>query len=117
MGSDERRSDERQPEDDRRARALRTLILVAAIATPIFAFRYLPFQDLPQHLAAIRVLQSLHDPAFGLEADYVVPPGASSLKNSNTLKMRPLPRVVGMRATTWSVAPTIVTRSRLARPT
>jgi hypothetical protein len=34
---------------------------------PLWATRYLPIEDLPQHLAAIRVLHSYRDPAFSFE--------------------------------------------------
>lgn len=34
---------------------------------PLWATRYLPIEDLPQHIAAIRVLHSFRDPAFGFE--------------------------------------------------
>jgi hypothetical protein len=40
-----------------------------AAALPLWLVRYPPIEDLPQHLAAIRVLHSLGDPGFGL-ADY-----------------------------------------------
>ena len=81
----ERRSDERERHDDARARPLRALsrgrvralwlAAAALIALPVAFGRYLPLQDLPQHLAALRVLTCLHDPAFGFDADYVVPSG------------------------------------------
>lgn len=41
-----------------------TLGLSAACIFPIFKVQYLPIQDLPQHLAAIRVLHDFHDPLF-----------------------------------------------------
>ncbi|MET0388822.1 MAG: hypothetical protein ABW321_22810 [Polyangiales bacterium] len=34
---------------------------------PLWATRYLPIEDLPQHVAAIRVLHSFTDPRFGFE--------------------------------------------------
>lgn len=37
------------------------------MAWPLCATRYLPIEDLPQHIAAIRVLHSFHDPAFGFQ--------------------------------------------------
>jgi hypothetical protein len=49
--------------------ALYRLAFVAlsiACVWPLFYVRYAPIEDLPQHLAAIRVLHDLHDPAFGL---------------------------------------------------
>ena len=42
------------------------LALVTGSVVPLWLVRYPPIEDLPQHLAAIRVLHSLHDPAFGL---------------------------------------------------
>lgn len=40
--------------------------LVTSSLVPLWLVRYPPIEDLPQHLAAIRVLHSLHDPAFNL---------------------------------------------------
>jgi hypothetical protein len=48
-------------------RSLLFFVVVAAMAWPLCATRYLPIEDLPQHIAAIRVLHSFHDPAFGFE--------------------------------------------------
>jgi hypothetical protein len=51
-------------------RGLFALLFFAAVAwtaLPLWAAGYLPIEDLPQHLAAIRVLHSYHDPAFGFE--------------------------------------------------
>ena len=39
-----------------------------AICVPLWATDLLPFMDLPQHLATVRILHSLDDPAFGLAA-------------------------------------------------
>lgn len=39
-------------------------LLVAATAVPIWSAHYIPIQDMPQHLAAIRVLHSYRDAAF-----------------------------------------------------
>lgn len=39
--------------------------IVALSALPVWLTRYLPIQDLPQHLAAIRVLSDYDDPALG----------------------------------------------------
>lgn len=38
--------------------------LAAACVFPLFYVRYAPIQDLPQHLAAVRVLHDFHDPAL-----------------------------------------------------
>src|SRR5205085_110033 len=45
------------------------LVAVASIAAvvPLWCSELLPFQDAPQHLAAIRVLADFHVPAFGFE--------------------------------------------------
>jgi hypothetical protein len=40
------------------------LLLVAWTCSPLWVAKYLPIQDLPQHLAAIRVLHSFGDPQF-----------------------------------------------------
>jgi hypothetical protein len=40
------------------------LVLVAWTCSPLWAAKYLPIQDLPQHLAAIRVLHSFGDGQF-----------------------------------------------------
>lgn len=42
------------------------VLLVGLCTAPLWLVDTLAIQDLPQHLAAIRVLHSLHDPAFGL---------------------------------------------------
>ncbi|MFL5309433.1 MAG: hypothetical protein ACJ79H_03155 [Myxococcales bacterium] len=54
---------------DAAAVAWPALCALAAVASvvPLWAARFLPFQDAPQHLAAIRVLADYHAPAFGFE--------------------------------------------------
>ncbi len=42
-------------------------LLVVGTALPLWLTKYLPIEDLPQHLAAVRVLHSYHDPHFGFE--------------------------------------------------
>lgn len=42
-------------------------IAVCWMAWPLWATRYLPIEDLPQHVAAIRVLHSFADPHFGFQ--------------------------------------------------
>lgn len=39
-------------------------VLCAGVTWPLWSARYLPIQDLPQHLAAIRVMHSYSNPAF-----------------------------------------------------
>ena len=51
----------------RRWSELGFLLLVAWTCTPLWIPRYLPIQDLPQHLAAIRVLHSYADPLFDFQ--------------------------------------------------
>lgn len=53
--------------NDRRTRELAFALLVAVTVWPLVQVHYLPIQDLPQHLAAIRVLHSYGDPAFDFE--------------------------------------------------
>ncbi len=46
-------------------------LAVAVVATaPLWCFRFPPLQDLPTHLSTLRILHDLHNPQFGLDADY-----------------------------------------------
>jgi hypothetical protein len=48
-------------------------LLVALIATaPAWIVKHPPLEDLPLHLATIRTLRSIHDPAFGMDKDLVL---------------------------------------------
>jgi hypothetical protein len=47
-------------------------VVVILSAVPLWLVDYPPIQDLPQHLAAIRVLHSFRDPAFGFESFFAV---------------------------------------------
>jgi hypothetical protein len=47
-------------------------ILAVALAAPAWIVRYPPIQDLPFHLAAMRVIHSFHDPAYGFDRDFVL---------------------------------------------
>jgi hypothetical protein len=48
-------------------------IAVAFIATaPVWIVKHPPLEDLPLHLATIRTLKSIHDPAFGMDKDLVL---------------------------------------------
>jgi hypothetical protein len=48
-------------------------VAVALFATaPAWIVKHPPIQDLPFHLATLRVIHSLHDPAFGFDKDYFV---------------------------------------------
>lgn len=42
------------------------LVVVTAATLPMWWVPYPPMQDMPQHLAAVRVLHSLDDPAYGM---------------------------------------------------
>jgi hypothetical protein len=49
------------------------LIAVAIIASaPAWIVQYPPMVDVPFHLAAIRVIHSIHDPSFGLDEHFVL---------------------------------------------
>lgn len=48
------------------------LLVVAACVSPLWLVEFLAIQDLPQHLAAIRVLHSYGDAAFGLRDYFTV---------------------------------------------
>jgi hypothetical protein len=52
-----------------RPSALTLLLLVMGVAStlPLLSVRHPPLQDLPQHLAAVRVLSNYHDPALGFD--------------------------------------------------
>jgi hypothetical protein len=43
------------------------LLLATACVFPLLYVRYPPIQDLPQHLAAVRVLHDFHDPELGFD--------------------------------------------------
>jgi hypothetical protein len=46
---------------------------LAAIATiPIWIVRRPPIQDYPEHLAALRILHSFHDPAYGFDENLIL---------------------------------------------
>jgi hypothetical protein len=48
-------------------------LLVAFIATaPAWIVKHPPLEDLPLHLATIRTLRSIHDPAYGMDRDLVL---------------------------------------------
>ncbi len=46
--------------------ALAWLLVLTACVWPLWASGLLPFMDLPQHLATVRVLHSYNDPTFGV---------------------------------------------------
>jgi hypothetical protein len=46
---------------------LLALVAAASAAAPLWSNRFLPFQDAPEHVAAIRVLADYHSPAFGFD--------------------------------------------------
>jgi hypothetical protein len=48
-------------------------VLVAFFASaPAWIVKHPPLEDLPFHLATIRIVKSIHDPAFGLDRDFVL---------------------------------------------
>jgi hypothetical protein len=48
-------------------------LAVAFVATaPAWIVKHPPLEDLPLHLATIRTLRSIHDPAFGMDRDLVL---------------------------------------------
>jgi hypothetical protein len=53
------------PAGERVLSELALLLLSVACVWPIFYVRYAPIQDLPQHLAAVRVLHDFDDPTLG----------------------------------------------------
>jgi hypothetical protein len=44
--------------------------LAVLVTVPAWVVRHPPIQDLPFHLATLRVIHDLHDPAFGFDQDY-----------------------------------------------
>ncbi len=52
--------------------ALAWLLVLAACVWPLWASGLLPFMDLPQHLATVRVLHSYNDPAFGVSHYFAI---------------------------------------------
>ncbi len=48
-------------------------LLVAVVASaPAWIVRYPPIQDLPFHLATMRVIHDFHDPSYGFDQDFVL---------------------------------------------
>ncbi len=48
-------------------------VLVAFVATaPAWIVKHPPLEDLPLHLATIRTIRSIHDPAYGMDKDLVL---------------------------------------------
>jgi hypothetical protein len=52
-------------------------LAAALMALPLFAGRYVPIQDLPQHVAAVRVLHDYRVPALGFESAFELTPFAT----------------------------------------
>ncbi len=52
--------------------ALAWLLVLAACVWPLWASGLLPFMDLPQHLATVRVLHSYNDPAYGVSHYFAI---------------------------------------------
>lgn len=47
------------------------------MTVPLWCFRYPPLQDLPTHASTLRIIHDLHNPEFGLDADYRVDLGST----------------------------------------
>jgi hypothetical protein len=60
-------------------RAWRVLLAIATVATiaPLFATRYLPFTDQPEHVAVIASLRHWFDPAWRIQEHYYLAAGRS----------------------------------------
>ena len=67
-------ANERGGGDERLARLGTPLFVALALvaSAPVWLVKYPPLQDLPDHLATIRVLHSLHDPGFAFDRDLAV---------------------------------------------
>jgi hypothetical protein len=48
------------------------VVCAIAFLAPLWAAKYPPFVDLPQHAAQLSIWKHLHDPAFGFEGRYVL---------------------------------------------
>lgn len=48
------------------------LAFAVAVTAPAWIVKYPPIQDMPFHLAAIRVIHSFHDPAYGFDQEFVL---------------------------------------------
>jgi hypothetical protein len=46
------------------------VVLALVVTVPAWIVRHPPIQDLPFHLATLRVIHDLHDPAFGFDKDF-----------------------------------------------
>ena len=46
------------------------LLIAVGASAPAWIVKYPPIQDMPYHVATIRVLHSIHDPAFGLDQHF-----------------------------------------------
>jgi len=55
----------------------RYVLLAAMACLPLFVVKYPPIQDLPFHLAAIRVIHSFGDPTYGFQDDFILRLGST----------------------------------------
>jgi hypothetical protein len=46
--------------------------VAALVSAPAWIVKHPPLQDLPFHLATIRIIKSFHDPAFGFDREFVL---------------------------------------------
>jgi hypothetical protein len=53
-------------------RTLAYLALAAAVTAPAWIVQHPPIQDLPFHLATLRVIHDFHDPAYGFDKDFYI---------------------------------------------
>jgi hypothetical protein len=53
-----------------RLSSLPYFVLAVLVTIPAWVVRHPPIQDLPFHLATLRVIHDLHDPAFGFDQDF-----------------------------------------------
>ncbi|MDP9150639.1 MAG: hypothetical protein M3O36_11965 [Myxococcota bacterium] len=55
-----------------RASALFYLLVAVLASAPAWIVKHPPLQDMPIHLATIRIIKSFHDPAFGFQENFVL---------------------------------------------
>ncbi|MDP9035798.1 MAG: hypothetical protein M3O50_13435 [Myxococcota bacterium] len=62
----------RQPFVRPRASTLAYLLVAVLASAPAWIVKHPPLQDMPIHLATIRIIKSFHDPAFGFQESFVL---------------------------------------------
>jgi hypothetical protein len=48
------------------------IVLAILVSAPAWIVKHPPLQDLPFHLATMRIIRSFHDPAYGFDRDFVL---------------------------------------------